>query len=231
VTDIQKDSPAELAGIKYGEAVLKINGMEVVDVEDVREQLSGKLGQNVEVVLRDMTQRSQDSIRTITLQPITNDVGEEVMGVYLGEFIYVEYKKPHEKALAGFLHLYNTTCYSVRALGKIISYSYTNRDLEPVSSSIAGPVGIYQLVGGILKLNSREAILSLLDFVGLMSMSLAIVNILPLPALDGGRVVFVLLEAIRGKRINPKVETTLHKYGMALLLGLLFLVTLKDIFR
>ncbi|MBN1162137.1 site-2 protease family protein [Patescibacteria group bacterium] len=231
VTGIREDSPAAQAGIKYGEAVISIDGAEVSTVEGVKDILKGKLGTTVNVTLRDMTKRDESKIRTVILQPTTNDMGEEILGVYLGEFIFVEYTKPYERIFAGFLHLYNTTSYSIKAIGKVISFSFESKDLEPVSSSIAGPVGIYQLVGGILQLDTREAFLSLLDFVGLMSMSLAIVNILPLPALDGGRVLFVLIEAIRGKRINPKLETTLHRYGMAFLLGLLFLVTLKDIFR
>ena len=97
-----------------------------------------------------------------------------------------------------------------------------------VSLDIAGPVGIAQITGEA----ARAGISPLLEFTAFLSLNLAIINILPLPALDGGRIVFVLLEWLRrGKRISPKREGLVHLIGFAMLLALMLAVTLQDIIR
>ena len=93
---------------------------------------------------------------------------------------------------------------------------------------VAGPVGIAQLTGEVAK----AGISPLLEFAGFISINLAIINILPLPALDGGRIVFVLLEWVRrGKRVSPKTEGLVHFIGFAMLMALILLITYQDIIR
>jgi regulator of sigma E protease len=92
-------------------------------------------------------------------------------------------------------------------------------------------VGIYSVIEGIFKYGGPKAYLGLFDLVGLMSVSLAVVNLLPIPALDGGRLFFVALEGIRGKKVLPGFEEALHRWGMLVLLLVLALVTARDIFR
>ena len=127
------------------------------------------------------------------------------------------------------MHAYNVLDFSVSSLGKIISMSFKERSMDAVSQSVSGPVGIYELVGGLIKYGGSRVVLSLLDFIGIMSVSLAFINILPLPALDGGRILFVGIEKLLGKPLSPRFEATLHRIGFILLLGLLVLVTIKDI--
>lgn len=230
ITQLKEDGPAEQAGIQLGEAIISIDGVSVSTFEEVKNNLKGKLEQDVIVGLKDMTVRGDDNIRTITTRPVVIEGGSEVIGIYMSEFIAVSYDKPHQKLLSGFLHSYNMTAYSLKSLGKIITMSVQTQDITPVSQSIAGPVGIYQLVDAILDLELDSAILSIIDYVALMSLSLAIFNMMPLPALDGGRVVFVLIEAVRGKPIKQEIEAKVHRFGMIVLLLLLFVITLKDIF-
>jgi regulator of sigma E protease len=93
---------------------------------------------------------------------------------------------------------------------------------------VTGPVGIAQLTGEVAK----AGISPLLEFAGFISINLAIINILPLPALDGGRMVFVLLEwTRRGKRVSPKTEGLVHLIGFAMLMALIVVVTQQDIMR
>jgi regulator of sigma E protease len=73
--------------------------------------------------------------------------------------------------------------------------------------------------------------LQLLNIAGLLSVSLAFFNILPIPALDGGRLFFIIIEGITRKKVDPKFETTAHTIGMVVLLGLIILITFKDIFQ
>lgn len=98
---------------------------------------------------------------------------------------------------------------------------------QSVQKDVAGPLGIAQMTGEAVK--SGEA--AVLELLGLLSLNLAIVNILPFPALDGGRLLFVVIEGITGKKVKTKYERTLHQIGMIVLLSLMLLVTLNDILR
>jgi len=98
-----------------------------------------------------------------------------------------------------------------------------------VAVGFSGPVGIFSLVRDVISLGGKSAVLALIDFTALLSFSLALLNIIPFPALDGGRFMFVAYEAVTKRRPNPKIEATIHKFGMVLLLSLMLLVTLKDI--
>ena len=93
---------------------------------------------------------------------------------------------------------------------------------------VAGPVGIAQITGEVAK----AGISPLLEFSAFLSINLAIINILPLPALDGGRIVFVFLELVRrGKRVPPKAEGLVHFVGFTMLMALILVITYQDIIR
>ncbi len=93
---------------------------------------------------------------------------------------------------------------------------------------VTGPVGIAQITGEVAK----AGLSPLLEFAAFLSINLAIINLFPLPALDGGRIVFVLLEWIRrGKRISPKTEGLIHAIGFALLMAAILAITYQDIVR
>lgn len=97
------------------------------------------------------------------------------------------------------------------------------------ANSFVGPIGIAQATGEVVQ---RFGALGLLELLGALSLNLAVVNLLPLPALDGGRLVFVLLEWIRGgKRIDPQKEGMVHLVGLAVLLGLMILISVFDVQR
>jgi regulator of sigma E protease len=96
-----------------------------------------------------------------------------------------------------------------------------------VPKDIAGPVGIFQITGEATK----NGALAVLQFLGILSVNLAIINVLPLPALDGGRLIFLGYEAVTKKKANPKVESWVNTAGMAFLLALMLLITVNDILR
>lgn len=96
-----------------------------------------------------------------------------------------------------------------------------------VSSDLTGPVGIAVLTGQV----SRLGIIPLLQFVAILSISLAVVNFLPLPALDGGRAVFVVLGRLRGRPLNSKTESIIHATGFYVLIGLVVAITIRDLHR
>ncbi len=97
-----------------------------------------------------------------------------------------------------------------------------------IPPAVAGPVGIAQLTGEVAK----AGISPLLEFAAFLSINLAIINLFPLPALDGGRIAFVLLEWVRrGKRIAPKTEGLVHLVGFAMIMAFILAITYRDIMR
>lgn len=229
ITAMQKDSGSEKAGAQVGEAISSIDNIKVNNVTDVRNALKGKEGKEVSVELLDMRKDILGPTRVLKMVPTLDAKGNAVVGVYLTKATSIEYNTPIDKTFAGFLHSYNVLDYSIKALGNLISFSVKEKTLEPVSESVSGPVGIYNIVGGLLKYGGSRVVLTILDFVALMSVSLAFMNILPFPALDGGRVLFVLIEKIRGRRVSQSVENMFHRIGFLLLLGMLVVITIKDI--
>lgn len=99
--------------------------------------------------------------------------------------------------------------------------------LKPVGSDVAGPIGIAQVTGQAVKFGFK----AVLEFMSILSLNLAVLNVLPIPALDGGRVLFVFLEKILGRRIKPAFERSTHQVGMIILFILIALISLNDILR
>lgn len=229
VMDVQKDSGAEKAGILLGDAVKSIDGVGVNSISELRNELKGKAGQEVQVEILDMQRPFNATPRAVTAIPTEDENGNVLLGVYLGDAVTITYSEPIEKLLSGFLHSYNVLDYSIKAMGNVISASFKAKDITPVSSSVAGPVGVYNIVGSILNYGGDYVFLSMIDFIALMSLSLAFINILPFPALDGGRIIFILIEKLSGKRIDPLLEARIHRVGISILLGLLVLISIKDL--
>ena len=232
-----EDSPALDAQLNVGEAILEVDGQAVYSVPDFKEKIQNKSGEEVNILVMDVTSLDRN-VRSVKVVPRMTENGESVIGVYMGKSVVLDYS--NSKLLAGPMHTYNILSYSTYTMGQLISASFKSRSVEPVSSSVSGPVGIMSVVGGIIDSTSNiqsssertfRVFLSLIDLTALLSISLAFINALPLPALDGGRLSLVFVEMIRKKRVSPRAEAIYHQIGIFFLLGLLILVTIKDIFR
>jgi len=102
--------------------------------------------------------------------------------------------------------------------------------MEPADAQLTGPVGIAQMVGGAVNATLDTGLwFPIFRLSAILSAALAITNLLPLPALDGGRLLFIAFETLRGRRVNPEREGLIHMVGFMLLLGLLVLITVRDI--
>ncbi|MFZ2663829.1 MAG: M50 family metallopeptidase [Patescibacteria group bacterium] len=236
VFDMEEDSAAKQYGINVGDVILKIDGISINSVEDMRKVLSGKAGETVKAeVLSLGDDLSQSNIRTLDIIPKTNvspqglDEGDSIIGVYLGDAVSIVYDKPLEKLLSGPLHSYNILSYSVIAFGKIIGLSITTKDISPVSNSMAGPVGVFNVIGSVFKEGGSNVSLALMNTVGIISLGFAFSNILPIPALDGGRIAFKVYEAATKKKVSINFESKVHKFGMITLLIFAALITFKDL--
>lgn len=223
--------------VSVGEAIIEVDGKPVYSVSEIRESVKYKANQDVNLLLMNVSSMNRE-IRSANVKPTPNDAGEGVLGVFIGEATVLNYSR--NKFLSGPMHAYNILAYSKFTLGRLVGESVSQRSVEPVSASVSGPVGIMSVVGGILDQSSsissaparfKTIALSLIDLTALLSVSLAFINAIPFPALDGGRLAFILLEGIRGKRVSPKYEVAFHQAGMILLLGLLVMVTIRDVAR
>ncbi|MFZ5425283.1 MAG: M50 family metallopeptidase [Patescibacteria group bacterium] len=227
VTDFLEGSAAESSGLSSGEAIIEIDNTPVYSVADMRGALEDKANVPVKLLVMDIRRLSRPT-RVVEITPQANEDGAGFLGTVLNSAIVLDYSD--NKLTAGFSHSYNVMSYTFSTLKSLVGVSYEEKSIEPVSGSVSGPVGIFSVVDSILRFSGKEAILGLIDLTALLSLSLAIINLMPFPALDGGRVLFVLIEMLRGgKRVSAKVETAMHKWGILILLALMVLVTFRDV--
>lgn len=226
VLGISEESNSASSGLEVGDIIKKINGVDVNDSSEIKSQVA-KNYDNVEVLVE---KYPSGDLATYSFKPMLAENGDPILGVFLGKSLRLDYSSTYDKALVGFMHSYNVLSYSVSSLGQVISMSIESKDIAPVSETVSGPVGIYNVVGAIVKHSEDKVFLSLIDFTAMLSLSLAFLNILPLPALDGGRLFFILIELLRGgKKVSAELEAKIHGIGMFLLLSLFVLITIKDI--
>lgn len=226
VTSFSDDSPAEKAGLEVGEAIVSIDGIRVNNIEDIRRVVGGKPDQRVTVLVKNLKSNLKDEYRAVDFVTILNDEGKGILGVYITRSATIKYPN---KLTAPILHSYNMLAYTAHTFKEFVKISFETGSVEPVTSGVSGPVGIYSVVGSIISYGGIDAALGLIDLVALLSLSLAFINFMPLPALDGGRLLFVIYEGVFKQSVSYKTEATIHKWGMLFFFGLLFLVTIKDI--
>ncbi|MEE8423676.1 MAG: RIP metalloprotease RseP [Thermodesulfobacteriota bacterium] len=227
VGQVNKDSPAEAGGLKSGDKIVVIEGIEVGQwsktVEIIRESAGKELAFIVE--------RGNETLN-LKITPgeykDTLSTGEEITIGRIG----ISSGKPHNRSI--FLKRYNPFAAFIKGWGqtweltKLIGISMKKLISGEVSSkNIAGPIGIAQMTGQV----ARQGFISLLSFMAFMSINLGILNLLPIPILDGGHLLFFTLEAILGKPLNEKKMEIAQKIGMTLLIALMVLAFYNDILR
>ena len=145
------------------------------------------------------------------------------MGIAISDFeekTYPWYKAP----FWGTYEAFKLSWVLVKGIGQTLWRLIT---FQPIKEQIAGPVGIAQITGKAVKFGK----MAVLELLGLLSLNLAVINVLPFPALDGGRLLFVGIEVATGKKIRAKWERIAHQIGMTILLTLLLLVTISDVLK
>ena len=220
VEEVAPNSPAATAGIESGDMFLSINGKPVHNIGDLHRNFYLNLGKEVAVLVKHSDSTTEE-IQVIPRWKPPEGQGATGVAVSLLDPTTVSHHEPFWKAIP----LGATECIETFILFKngIISMIIGATPVE-----VAGPVGIAQITGEVAK----AGISPLLEFAGFISINLAIINMLPLPALDGGRIVFVLLEWVRrDKRVSPKTERLVHFIGFVMLMALILLVTYQDIIR
>jgi len=220
IEQVAEGSPAALAGMRAGDTVVSINGNPINNAGDMQRLIQLNLGKQANIVVKHNDSTSQ----TITVTPRWKPpAGQGATGIVIAppatNPVITSQSEPFWRAIPmGATEGYQTL---VLFKNEIIRWI-----IGATAPQVTGPVGIAELTGQV----AQAGISPLIEFAAFISINLGIINILPLPALDGGRIAFVVLEMIRGgKRISPKTEGLVHLIGFILLIGLILLVTYGDI--
>lgn len=217
VLSVSESSPAAEAELQAGDRIVGINGQSFATVEEMQNFVGNKAGESLAYTIqRDGTEITKD-ITPITLSE-TNRGG---IGIAISEMAFVRfpwYLAVVEGIKTTGLFLWLIIAGFYQLIVKLVSG-------VSVSAEVAGPVGIAVLTGQVVELG----FMYIVQFAALLSLNLAVINILPIPALDGGRILFLLIEKIKGRPIKQQTEALIHNIGFALLIALVILVTFKDI--
>ncbi len=230
INEVAKDSPAQKSGLKPLSRVLSLNGQKITSLETFSNTVKANKGKPITIEWQDV--KTMKNTTTTVVPRLNPPKGQGALGIAFSPLstVTLSYDTPMQKAFSGFVHPANLMTYNFVVMKSLIDVSVEKKTVAPISEGVSGPVGIYSLVGTIVDIpDVKERVLQLLNLAGLLSISLAFFNVLPIPGLDGGRFFFIAIEAITRKKVNPKVEGYAHAIGMILLLALIALVTFKDI--
>ncbi len=219
VYKVAADSPASQAGILENDTIIKFDNQTIKNTSDLINITQKRAGEVSNVLVN---RGGQELILLLTPRK-DPPAGQGPLGVEISNL--EEKKYPwYQAPFYGLLETLNMTYLMLVSLGALLFKLIT---FQPVGAEVAGPIGIAQATGQAV----NYGIMAVLQLAGLLSLNLAIINVLPIPALDGGRLMFVILEKFIGKRIKPRAERVAHQIGMAFLLALIVLVTVNDVLR
>jgi regulator of sigma E protease len=218
---IVKASPADKAGLKVGDIVQTINGVSITSTTQLVSITKQHLGEKLALQVKTQTSK----LKNIKITPRkVYPSNEGPMGVAISQASSIKKYPWYEAPFVGIKEALNETGLIVNGLVMIVVQIFTKGS---VPSDVAGPVGIAELTGTVISIGPS----AVLSFISLLSLNLAIINILPIPALDGGRLLFIVIEGIFRKKVDQRIEGYAHAIGMAILLGLIALITIHDLFR
>ena len=223
IVEIAKNSPAEKAGIKVGDSILSLafgsEKTEIKEIDGVQKFIAFHSGQEITIEIK----RGNEVLLKNLTPRINPPKDEGALGIAMSKTGLISYPW-YQAILKGFAatgKLFITMITVFYQLIKTLILKGT------MIGEVAGPVGIVVLTGQMVKLG----LVYILQFTAILSINLALINILPFPALDGGRLLFLLIEKIKGKPIKFKTERFANSLGFAILIGLMLVVTLRDVIK
>lgn len=220
IEDIAPQSPAETVGLKKGDRVLAIDEVLVSYGLTLVSYIKKHLGESI--VLKILRGEETFELKVVPRSKFPKDQGP------LGVVIRTHFEKKSypvwQAPFVGTGEALGLTWMMLRGLSTMF-WDLVLRGIVP--KDVAGPVGVAQLTGEAMSFGK----LAVFQLLGFLSLNLALINALPFPALDGGRLLFVGFEAVTGKRAHPKFQKWVHTVGLAFLLILIVLVTIQDVSR
>lgn len=220
IFQVQNGSPAAEAGLQPGDVITRINGKKVHLYQEVAMQNTFHPGETINLEYR----RGEELYKTTVTPAYSEETGGYLMGIAGGIP-----RAPRS--------LFETVQYSVYEFRYMVDLTFQSLKMLVTGrvsrQDVAGPVGIVVMIDQTVEESSSYGIMTVLITLAnmclILSANLGIMNLLPIPALDGGRLVFILIEAVRGKPVDPEKEGMIHMAGMAVLMVLMVVILFNDI--
>ncbi len=224
IIGVANKSPAQEAGLKVDDVVTNVGVRKISKGSELTEEVAKYKGKKVGLTVERKGSPEALSLEVQVREKVPE--GEGAMGVVVSntEMQKIKWYEFYKGIGAGFKEAY----YWGKIIGGGVYQMVAGLFTGQVPKDVTGPIGMYKATSSI---RNNQGFLAMVHFFGVVSVNLAVVNVLPFPALDGGRIVFVLYELITRKRANEKFEVVVNNIGMMVLLGLILLVTIGDIVR
>lgn len=221
VLQVIGDSSAETIGLEAGDRIITINNESVTKIEEVKDKLEQARGKQIILHI----ERLGEEKTLKGMYEVPPDMEEEAkFGIAYSHTATV--RLPVMEAIKeGIVTTWNVTVLILSAFGQLIESVFT--DTKATGVDLTGPVGIVY----ITKQMSELGLVYILQFAALLSVNLAIINALPIPALDGGRILFVLIEKIKGSPVRRSTEGKIHQIGFLILIFLMVFITTRDVLK
>jgi regulator of sigma E protease len=217
IAQVGTNTPAEASGLKSTDIVLSVNNIVVNNIKQFSTLISDNKGKEVILQLKDG--------RELKVTPrVEYPKNEGPLGVGLREMAILSYPSLPEKVTVGFLHAYNITDYSVSALVYIFSSAIANKSMETVAYSMTGPVGIF----AITKIILQQGLYAVINLIAILSVALGISNLIPIPAMDGAKLIYVGLQATNKKVFSNNLQAKIESVGAIFLILLAVVIIFKD---
>nr|MBN1228781.1 site-2 protease family protein [Anaerolineae bacterium] len=221
IEGVEAGSPAEQAGIQVGDMIMEVNGATITHYEDLKTQIYKNLGEPIVVTVYRDEQPFEVSMTPRAEWP----EGQGPTGILMQTLYETKRYGPFAAIGRAFQEIGTLLKTFVELPGMVVRQQIEPRYLRPVSM-----IGISQLGGQAVEASiQQDALWPIVQLTAFISLALAITNLLPIPALDGGRIMFVLLEALRGSRIKPEREALVHFVGFAILIAAMLVFMYLDI--
>jgi len=217
VSSVNEEYPAYSAGIKAGDTIISINGDKVSSWNEVQLLIQSTKGKELDIVVKG----EDGNKRNATLTPIITENEDGTTSYLIGVGMGGKVQK-------GFIPSIKYAFETTGSLFKLMLVTVKELFTGGVAvKELSGPVGIYTVVGE----QAKQGIQSILYLISFLSINVGVINLLPFPAFDGGRILFLIIEKIFKKPIPVKVENTINNIGFLLLMALMIYVTFNDILR
>lgn len=217
ISQVLPNTPAEAMGLRFGDAILTIGAERALSVAQVQDYILSNKGQKISLQVK----RGDQVLSLEGMPRIDYPQNEGSLGIGLGETEEISYPW-YEAFWQGAISTYHLTVGMLDGLYSIFKGLITGTHAG--LSDVSGPVGMAKLTGQV----SDLGFVYLVYFAAILSINLGIINILPIPALDGGRIFFILIEVVKGSPLSQKTEGIFHQIGFITLLLLMLLVTIHD---
>ena len=222
VAEIAADSPASAAGLQIGDELVMVSVAEtdiqpktIAQFQEITKQYAGS-----EITLKVKHPGDENIVESKVTPRLNPPEGEGALGIVLVKTAFVPHG-PFESVKRAAETTYNMISAIILFLGDLLARIFTGRKVE---ADVAGPIGIAVLTGQVTKMGFAY----ILQFAAMLSLNLGVINFFPFPALDGGRVLFLLIEKIKGSPVSQKLEGIIHMAGFMFLIGVMILVTIRD---